>query len=92
MIFANNRKKPAPISRVQAYLIIQGAAEKIGIDGNIACHGLRKTWGYHAWVSENISPVVICEAYNHSDYEVTKRYLGVQQDDLDKAYLKMKLF
>ena len=36
--------------------------------------------------------VVIMHIYNHSDFSVTKRYLGVEQDDLDKAYLGMELF
>ena len=91
-VFANNRKKPAPISRVQAWRIIRQGVEGAGLCGRrISPHALRKTLGYHAW-QDGTSPVVIMDIYNHSNYATTRRYLGVNQDDQDEIYMGLALF
>jgi len=87
-IFANNRKRAAPISRIQAYRIIKTAAEAVQAARRVSCHSLRKTLGYHAWQA-GIAVVVIMDIYNHSSYNTTRRYLGITQDDRDKVYLNM---
>jgi len=73
------------ISRVHAYRIINEAANAVGVVHKVGCHSLRKTFGYHSWIS-GVSPVVLMEIYNHSSYAVTKRYLGVSQDDKNAVY------
>jgi integrase len=88
-IIVNNRTKKA-ISRIQAYRIIRYAAEALHFQERVSCHSLRKSFGYHAWKS-GVSPVVIMEIFNHSSLNVTRRYLGVSQDDKNKAYLLMNL-
>ena len=74
------------ISRIQAYRIIRAAAHAVKIPQNVSCHSLRKTFGYHAWKG-GTSPAVIMDIYNHSSLAVTKRYLGVTQDDKNAVYL-----
>ncbi|MCL2568506.1 MAG: integrase, partial [Oscillospiraceae bacterium] len=38
------------------------------------------------------SPVMLMDIYSHSSYEITKRYLGIAQEDRDKIYLSAALF
>lgn len=84
-LFANNRKKNQPISRVQAFRIIKKAARACCLDGVISCHSLRKTFGYHAW-RQGIMPALLMNIYNHSSYQITVHYLGIEQDDRDSIF------
>ena len=90
-VFQSNRKEDKAISRVQAWRVIRAAAEAIGLAGVIACHSLRKTFGYFAWKS-GVLPVMLMDIFNHSSFEITRRYLGISQDDRDKVYSHLALF
>ena len=85
-IFSNGRENENHISRVHAWRLITNAVKALAIPGHIACHSLRKTLGYYAWKYEHASEIVIMGIYNHSSFEVTKRYLGIVQDDYDAVY------
>jgi len=82
-------RKGGAIGRVQAYRIIRSASEALNFHSNVSCHSLRKTFGYHAW-KNGISPAVLMEIYNHSNFTVTRRYLGVTQDDKDEVYSRLE--
>ena len=90
-IFSKNTNFDLPLCRTQAYRIIKKAAEKtLYCDAHISCHSLRKTFGYHAW-KQGISPVMLMDIYNHSSFDITKRYLGIGQDERDSIFLEIDL-
>jgi len=85
-----SQKTGKAIGRTQAYRIIRNAADALAFQNRVSCHSLRKTLGYHAWNS-GVSPAVIMDIYNHSSLAVTKRYLGVTQDDKNKVFLELDM-
>lgn len=89
-LFPNGRKNQTPLSRSQAFRIIKEAALYAGLNEHISCHSLRKTFGYHAW-KRGVQPALLMELYNHSSYRITKRYLGIEQEDKDRVYLDVQL-
>ena len=78
------------LSRSQAFRIIKHAAGERNLENGISCHSMRKTFGYYAWKC-GTPPAVLMDIYNHSSYEITKRYLGIKQDDKDSVFLNVNL-
>ncbi len=89
-IFKSQKRGKEPLSRYQAFRIIKEAAAYAGLEDNISCHSLRKTFGYHAW-KQGTPPILLMNIYNHSTFQVTKRYLGIEQDDKDAVFEKIAL-
>ncbi|WP_130808278.1 tyrosine-type recombinase/integrase [Senegalia massiliensis] len=84
-IFKSREGNNKPLTRQQALNILKNGAKVVGIEDNVGTHTLRKTWGYHAW-KNGFNPALIMENLNHSNLNVTKRYLGIRQDDINDLY------
>ena len=78
-------KNPDPEDR-----IIKEDASHTTSEEAISCHSLRKTFGYYAW-QEGVQPALLMNVFNHSSFHITKRYLGIEQDEKDLVYLNINL-
>lgn len=89
-LFCSRKGKNKPITRNYAFTLIKNASRVLGFEDNISCHSLRKTFGYQAW-KQGTQPALLMSIYNHSSYEITKRYLGITQDERDEVFFKVIL-
>ena len=78
----DNISNNSPIERMQAYRILNDAANEVGIEEPIGCHSLRKTFGY--WMFKMCNDITMVQKFlNHSSPQVTLRYIGITQDSMD---------
>lgn len=75
-----SRKNAQPITRQQAYRIINKAAKDVGISGKIGMHTLRKTFGYHAY-RKGIAISILRDIYQHHSSSETLRYIGIDKHE-----------
>lgn len=75
-----SKKDAQPITRQQAYRIINHAAREVGIEEKIGTHTLRKTFGYHAYYRGVAISIIKSILHHHSTAE-TLRYLGVDRTE-----------
>ncbi|WP_203289841.1 tyrosine-type recombinase/integrase [Metabacillus sp. cB07] len=76
-----SRKGDKPISTTQAYRAFVKAAEMIDKD-DVGTHTMRKTFGYH-YYRRTKDIAFLQEIFNHSAPSITKRYIGITQDEID---------
>ena len=84
VFFSSTRSGPTytrAISRVQAWRLIAEMCHSVGLVGNYGTHTLRKTWGYQARQS-GVPLELIMAKLNHANIAMTKRYLGITDDEL----------
>ena len=67
-------------------------ARDYGLKGNISCHSLRKTFGRRVFDTNNKSDaalILLSDLFNHSNTVVTKRYLGITEEEKASAYINL---
>lgn len=84
LLFPSERSKDKPVDRVRVYRILNEAAQEAGITDPIGTHTLRKTFGYHFY-KKTKDVAILQDIFNHSAPSVTRRYIGINEDEIDKA-------
>ncbi len=59
---------------------------------NASTHTLRKTFGKRVWEMDGKSErslIYLSQIFNHSSVSITRRYIGIVQDDIRNIYLNM---
>lgn len=82
-LFKSRNNANKPITRVQAYRILNKAAQKVGLN-EIGTHSLRKTFGYFHY-RKHKDVALLQNLFNHSAPSVTLRYIGINQDVMDES-------
>lgn len=76
----NNR-----LDRVASYYMLRNACEELNLEIKVGTHTMRKTFGYHHY--QKFKDVVLLQKiFNHSSPQITLRYIGIEQDQIDYSY------
>lgn len=88
-LFKSRKGHNQPITRQHAYRIINSSAKFFNLS-NIGTHSLRKTFAYILY-NQTHDIMTLKEILNHSNIEITKRYIGINQEKKDDLIYNMKL-
>lgn len=86
----NSPKTNQPISRQQAYRVINDAAKEVGIMTKIGTHSLRKTFGFHAY-KQGVAISLLQKYFHHSTPSETLKYIGVSKSEKIKTEIDVNL-
>lgn len=80
----SNAKYPRekPISTIRAYQVMRRAGEACNLKG-LGTHSMRKTFGYF-YYKQYHDVAELMRIFNHSSPSVTLRYIGIEQEGIDK--------
>ena len=89
-LIKSREKYNQPITRSMAYKILQDAAVQFGIE-SMGTHTMRKTFGYHFYLQTK-DVVTLMKIFNHSTQSYTLIYIGIEQEAINQAIKRFKIF
>lgn len=84
------------INRKTVDMMIKGVIKDLGIQVKASTHTLRKTFGYQMMAAAPVGKkeetlLLLQEIFGHSDSRITRRYIGITQEDITDAYMSLNL-
>ena len=73
------------MNRFGAYYILKEAAKLLHLQEKIGTHTMRKTFGYRHYKKFK-DVAMLQKIFNHSTPQITLRYIGIEQDQIDDSY------
>ncbi len=89
-IVKSRKGKNKPITREMAYKILSETGNLFNLP-NLGTHTLRKTFGYHHYMQYK-DVALLQEIFNHSSPTITLRYIGIDQEKINKSIKNFKIF
>ena len=87
-LFTGKRKRK--LDRSQVYRFLNQACNELTINLNVGTHTMRKTFGYHHY--KQFHDIGLLQTiFNHYSPNVTRRYIGITQDEINESYLSLNL-
>ncbi|MBA7538494.1 Tyrosine recombinase XerC [subsurface metagenome] len=80
-----SKRSDKVISNVDLFYLMKNWTQAVGlVNERYSAHSLRKTWGYQARKYHGASIDMISEKLGHRSSNVTKRYIGIDQEEINK--------
>ena len=88
-VFVSQKKVVYSTQRLNVILKEIKSSYKLNIK-NFSCHSLRKTFGRQVFSmsgdNSEMALIKLMEIFNHSNMSITKRYLGLKDEEIKEAY------
>ena len=86
-LFKSRKGQNYPLTTYAVTMMVQRWCDEINLKINAGAHTLRKTWCYQQRKMGS-SWELLAKRLNHSTPSITRRYLGVQEEEVEEILMK----
>jgi len=86
-LFKSRKGRNYPLTTFAVTQMMQHWCDSIGLKINAGAHTMRKTWAYQSRKHFGVACELISKRLNHSNPSVTRRYIGVQAEEVEEVLM-----